>query len=60
MEGAGRRRHERVLEALRPRGEPQERVHSLFPYLVRHGPGLARSLRESFDPFEFGHYLVFL
>lgn len=56
--GAGKRRWERVQGELRPRGELQERVHSLFPYLVRHGPGLAASLRESFDPFEIGHYLV--
>jgi uncharacterized protein YllA (UPF0747 family) len=56
--GAGRRRHERVLRELRPRGGLQERTHSLFPYLLRHGRGLAGALRESFDPFEFGHYLV--
>ena len=56
--GAGRRRYERVLRELRPRDGLQERTHSLFPYLVRHGPGLARRLRESFDPFEIGHYLV--
>jgi len=58
--GAGKRRYERVLNELRPRGGLQERSHALFPYLVRHGPGLAESLRESFDPFEVGHYLVFL
>jgi uncharacterized protein YllA (UPF0747 family) len=58
MAGAGKRRYERVLRELRPRGGLQERTHSLFPYLVRHGPDLARRLRESFDPFEFGHYLV--
>jgi uncharacterized protein YllA (UPF0747 family) len=58
MAGGGKRRYERVLRELRPRGGPQERAHSLFPYLVRHGPDLARRLRESFDPFEFGHYLV--
>jgi len=56
--GAGRRRYERVLRELRPRGRLQERTHSLFPYLVRHGPGLAAQLLDSFDPFEFGHYLV--
>jgi uncharacterized protein YllA (UPF0747 family) len=56
--GAGKRRYERVLRELRPRGGLQERAHSLFPYLLRHGPDLARRLRESFDPFEFGHYLV--
>ena len=57
-EGAGRRRHERVLAELRPRGGPQERTHSLFPYLVRHGTDLVRRLGDSFDPYEFGHYLV--
>jgi len=58
--GAGRRRHERVLRELRPGGEAQERRHSILPYLLRHGPQLARSLRDSFDPWESGHYLVFL
>jgi bacillithiol synthase len=57
-QGAGRRRYERVLRELRPKGVLQERTHSLFPYLLRHGKGLARRLRESFDPFESGHYLV--
>ncbi len=58
--GAGRRREERVLRELRPRGGPQERSHGILPYLLRHGPGLAKRLRDSFDPWEFGHYLVFL
>ncbi|MHC4547940.1 MAG: bacillithiol biosynthesis protein BshC [Planctomycetota bacterium] len=58
MKGAGKRRYARVLRELRPRGGLQERTHSLFPYLLRHGPGLAARLRDSFDPFEFGHYLV--
>jgi len=57
-QGAGRRRYERVLRELRPRGALQERSHSLFPYLLRHGKGLAKRLVESFDPFESGHYLV--
>jgi len=57
-QGAGQRRYERVLRELRPRGALQERTHSLFPYLLRHGKGLAGRLRESFDPFESGHYLV--
>jgi uncharacterized protein YllA (UPF0747 family) len=56
--GAGRRHYERVLRELRPDGALQERTHSLFPYLLRHGTALAKALRESFDPFEFGHYLV--
>jgi len=56
--GAGRRKYERVLGELRPRGGLQERSHSLFPYLLRHGEGLADSLRSSFDPLEIGHYLV--
>lgn len=57
-QGAGRRHYERILKELRPRGALQERTHSLFPYLLRHGTALARELRESFDPFESGHYLV--
>jgi uncharacterized protein YllA (UPF0747 family) len=57
-QGAGRRHYDRILKELRPRGALQERTHSLFPYLLRHGTGLARELRESFHPFEFGHYLV--
>jgi len=56
--GAGRRHFDRILRELRPRGLLQERTHSLFPYLLRHGTALARELRESFDPFESGHYLV--
>jgi len=57
-QGAGRRRFEKVMRELRPRGGLQERTHSLFPYLVRHGPGLSGELMARFDPFEFGHYLV--
>ncbi|MHC4953220.1 MAG: bacillithiol biosynthesis protein BshC [Planctomycetota bacterium] len=56
--GAGKRRYEKVLEELRPRGGLQERTHSLFPHLLRHGADLATKLREAFDPFEIGHYLV--
>jgi uncharacterized protein YllA (UPF0747 family) len=56
--GAGKRKFERILGELRPRGGLQERSHSLFPYLLRHGPELAGSLSASFDPFEIGHYLV--
>jgi uncharacterized protein YllA (UPF0747 family) len=58
--GAGRRRYERVLQELRPRDGLQERTYALLPIFVRHGTGLAPRLRESFDPFEFGHYLVWL
>lgn len=56
--GTGMRRYEKLLADLRPRGGPQERTASLFPSLVRHGADLARQLREAFDPFEIGHYLV--
>jgi uncharacterized protein YllA (UPF0747 family) len=59
-EGVGTKRYERILEALRPRNELQERTQSLLPFLLRHGPGLAKDLRESFRPFEIGHYLVTL
>jgi len=56
--GAGKRRFERVLSELRPRGGLQERTYSLFPYLLRHGRSLASELLEAFDPFEVGHYLI--
>ncbi|MEM8884714.1 MAG: bacillithiol biosynthesis BshC [Planctomycetota bacterium] len=58
--GAGKRKFEKVLGDLRPRDGLQERTVSLFPYLLRHGPDLARKLQGSFDPFEIGHYLVML
>jgi len=58
MAGAGTRRYERIVRELRPGGGLQERTHSLFPYLLRHGPALAGRLRDCFDPFEIGHYLV--
>ena len=45
--GAGKRKYERVLGDLRPRDGLQERTHSLFPYLARHGVELAgQSLRD--------------
>ena len=56
--GVGRKRFERLMTALRPRGQPQERTLSLFPFLLRHGPQLAQQLQAAFDPYEFGHYLV--
>ena len=56
--GAGRRRYDKVMAALRPRGGLQERTDSLFPYVLRYGKELTDSLRSSFDPFEIGHYLV--
>ena len=58
MSGVGRKRFERLLETLRPRGGLQERTLSLFPFLLRNGADLARRLRDAFDPFEFGHYIV--
>ena len=56
--GVGHKRFERLMTALRPRGQPQERTVSLFPFLLRHGPQLAQQLQAAFDPYEFGHYLV--
>lgn len=56
-EGVGLKRYERILEALRPRGELQERSQSLFPFLLRHGVGLRDRLLDAFAPFEMGHFL---
>jgi len=44
--GAGRRKFDRVLGELRPRDGLQERTHSLFPHLLRHGRRLATELLD--------------
>ncbi len=58
--GTGKRQYERILGDLLPRGGLQERTHSLFPYMARHGVSLARDLQQMFDPYEFGHTMVML
>ncbi|MEE8105835.1 MAG: bacillithiol biosynthesis BshC [Planctomycetota bacterium] len=60
QKGVGKKRYDKLLAALRPRGRLQERSQSIFPALLRHGPGLVDELLRSFDPYEFGHYLVML
>ncbi|WP_243149880.1 bacillithiol biosynthesis cysteine-adding enzyme BshC [Thermaerobacter sp. PB12/4term] len=44
--------------SLRPAGQPQERVHNVFPYLMRYGERWLRSLLRA--PWPGGHQLVFL
>ncbi|MEW6032535.1 MAG: bacillithiol biosynthesis cysteine-adding enzyme BshC [Bacillota bacterium] len=59
------RRFDVVAASLRPRGDYQERVFNIFPYLVKYGPGLADALAglplvppgAAVDP---GHRLVWL
>jgi len=58
--GVGKKRYDKLLGALRPRGRLQERSQSIFPALLRHDAGLVDELLRSFDPYEFGHYLVML
>ncbi|ADU51170.1 protein of unknown function UCP012535 [Thermaerobacter marianensis DSM 12885] len=60
-----RRRHREVARdldwlegSLRPAGQPQERVHNVFPYLMRYGDRWLRSLLRA--PWPGGHQLVFL
>ncbi|HEY8552002.1 MAG TPA: bacillithiol biosynthesis cysteine-adding enzyme BshC [Thermaerobacter sp.] len=60
-----RRRHREVMRdldwlegSLRPLGQPQERVHNVFPYLLRFGDRWLRTLLRA--PAPGGHQLVFL
>ncbi|HEY8393672.1 MAG TPA: bacillithiol biosynthesis cysteine-adding enzyme BshC [Thermaerobacter sp.] len=60
-----RRRHRDVARdfawlesSLRPGGEAQERVHNVFPYLLRYGDRWLRFLTRA--PWGHGHQLVFL
>ncbi|WPD20037.1 bacillithiol biosynthesis cysteine-adding enzyme BshC [Thermaerobacter composti] len=60
-----RRRHREVMRdldwlegSLRPLGQPQERVHNVFPYLLRFGERWLRTLLRAAGP--GGHQLVFL
>lgn len=56
--GTGLRQVRRLVANLRPRGRLQERVLSPLPFLVRHGPGLGRTLAEVANPFADGHGVV--
>ena len=60
-----RRRHRQAVRdlawlenSLRPAGQAQERVHNIFPYLLRYGDRWLRALARA--PWTGGHQLVFL
>ncbi|MFQ5882558.1 MAG: bacillithiol biosynthesis cysteine-adding enzyme BshC [Candidatus Methylomirabilales bacterium] len=61
-----RRNHEvqnqvfRILAHLLPRGELQERVYGLIPYLFRHGPSLIDLIGATIDRPGWEHRLVYL
>ena len=48
--GRGRARYERLVNALRPLGEPQERVLSPISLIARHGVTALREGLASLDP----------
>jgi bacillithiol synthase len=54
-EGTGVRQIRRVVNSLRPRGRPQERVLTVLPFLASHGEVLADQLVDAADPFTSGH-----
>jgi bacillithiol biosynthesis cysteine-adding enzyme BshC len=58
-EGAGRRQLRRLFNTTCPRGEPQERVLTVLPFALRHGPGFVRELTAALDPESDGHQVVF-
>ena len=56
--GVGEGRRRRVLEALLPDGEPQERRWTLLPFLLRHGPALAEKMVAELSGPEPGHRVI--
>ena len=56
--GVGEGRRRRVLDALLPDGEPQERRWTLLPFLLRHGPALAERMVDELSGAEPGHRVV--
>lgn len=58
--GLGRRRLERIAEAIMPGGKPQERAHCIFQYLNLYGPELVHEMLSALDPLARGHLLLFL
>ncbi|MFM7295919.1 MAG: bacillithiol biosynthesis cysteine-adding enzyme BshC [Planctomycetota bacterium] len=56
--GRGRRLVRRVTNALCPRGELQERVLPVLPFLARHGSDWIGELLDALGPLATGHILV--
>ncbi len=50
--GIGRTQREKIAHALRPTGQPQERIYGLVPFLVRYGPEVVGMLYDAIDPFD--------
>ncbi len=59
-EGSGRRRLERVANALIQGGKPQERFANVMQFLNLYGPDLVRLAVETLDPFSPRHQAVFI
>ncbi len=58
--GKGRRHVRRVLNTLRPNGEPQERVLGPLPFVARFGQAWIDALHAELDPFETRHLVATL
>jgi uncharacterized protein YllA (UPF0747 family) len=48
-EGASLARLDRVLDALRPRGDPQDRVHNPLPYLAKYGDAFLEEVERAVE-----------
>ncbi|GLY10584.1 bacillithiol biosynthesis cysteine-adding enzyme BshC [Pseudobacillus badius] len=51
-------KYEKLQNALRPLGSPQERIRNVYEYLNKYGPDFVHELMEFDFPFTGKHYLV--
>jgi bacillithiol biosynthesis cysteine-adding enzyme BshC len=58
--GLGKKRLERIAEAILPGGKPQERAHCIFQYMNLYGPDFVREILGALDPTTRGHLLLCL
>lgn len=56
--GLGRKRLERIADAVAPEGKLQERVANVFQFLNLHGAAFVRQAVETLDPFSLEHQIV--
>ena len=56
--GLGRKRLERIADAVLPEGKPQERVANVLQFLNLYGPEFVTRAIETLDPFSLRHQVV--